>query len=691
MIGVRHPLWRKAPTRLVRRPALLAAVMLGALLVTVVSTAYPLFLSASDSNILASAVAQPDFTRYGTGLEYRSTDIPFDAKAPDGGSLLQERQGALEPVRRGRPEARAGRGRPARPDGGSERPERPRVGGPGVGSSVRRDRRAGARGDRLGERRGRRVAVRRRGEAAQRPPGRHDPARRRQGPRVGHRGRHVRAAGRPGTARRLLADLARPDPYRLRRLLAVSPVPPCGRAPAHQPPDRAARTAGRPGVHRPAAGVPAAHAGRPARPAGIARRAPGGDAGSGLLSRPPVPVLHSAIHGQRRIHHPDRLAAVGRRGHRRGPLGGSARARDRVAVRRAGDRAGRGQLRRRVLILVPTHRVGAPEHPGLGTAARGGEGRGRVRPSGRRRRVRRVLDRRCPRAHDRARRPDRARGARERDPGLGGGGSGGPGGDRGGERRDVRRASRTQGSSGPGRALVAVGARRLRGAHQLRTQPACGRRPHRGRRREAPRGTRVPVPDRVRLRGRDPGRPGDRPRDRVARAGARGRGRLGAVADPAAPGLVHPARRRVPRRGRHRRLGVRLGPGTRVVAADDGGREGGDLRRERRPGADGAGRRGADGFPLPAHGGRTRAGRRSFRRHPDVGVRPSGHRSHYVRRRGVLGRSALGRAARSAAGPSQPRAERGAADRDRQRERHHARDDHRGHREGRRSTSWAGP
>ena len=96
MIGIRHPLWRKAPTRLVRRPALLAAVMLGALLVTVVSTAYPLFLSASDSNILASTLARPDFTRYGTGLEYRSTDIPLNARAPDGGSLLQERRDALD-------------------------------------------------------------------------------------------------------------------------------------------------------------------------------------------------------------------------------------------------------------------------------------------------------------------------------------------------------------------------------------------------------------------------------------------------------------------------------------------------------------------------------------------------------------------------------------------------------------------
>ena len=92
MSGVRHPLWKKAPTRLARHPAMLVAVAFGAMLVAVVSTAYPLFLSASDSDILASTVAGSDFTRYGAGLGYRSTNVPFDADAPDQGSLLQERQ-----------------------------------------------------------------------------------------------------------------------------------------------------------------------------------------------------------------------------------------------------------------------------------------------------------------------------------------------------------------------------------------------------------------------------------------------------------------------------------------------------------------------------------------------------------------------------------------------------------------------
>ena len=103
MIAVRHPLWRKAPTRLVRYPALFAAIALGAMLVVVVSTAYPLFLSASDSDLLASTMARPAFTPYGSGLGYRSTHIPFDATGPDGGSLLQERQDAFRRAAAGDP------------------------------------------------------------------------------------------------------------------------------------------------------------------------------------------------------------------------------------------------------------------------------------------------------------------------------------------------------------------------------------------------------------------------------------------------------------------------------------------------------------------------------------------------------------------------------------------------------------
>ena len=98
MTGVRHPLWKKAPLRLMRQPSLAAAIALGAMLLVVVSTAYPLFLSASDSELLATTMARPAFTPYGSGLGYRSLHIPFDLKAPDGGSLKQEQHDAFEGI-----------------------------------------------------------------------------------------------------------------------------------------------------------------------------------------------------------------------------------------------------------------------------------------------------------------------------------------------------------------------------------------------------------------------------------------------------------------------------------------------------------------------------------------------------------------------------------------------------------------
>ena len=98
MIELRHPLWKKAPMRLMRRPSLAAAIALGAMLLVVVSTAYPLFLSASDSELLATTMARPAFTPYGAGLGYRSLFVPFDARAPDGGSLMQEQRDAFARV-----------------------------------------------------------------------------------------------------------------------------------------------------------------------------------------------------------------------------------------------------------------------------------------------------------------------------------------------------------------------------------------------------------------------------------------------------------------------------------------------------------------------------------------------------------------------------------------------------------------
>ena len=67
-----RPIWRRAPTALRHSPALLAALALSAFLVSITAASYPLFLSASKSQLLAEQIADPLVTNYGTGITYRS-------------------------------------------------------------------------------------------------------------------------------------------------------------------------------------------------------------------------------------------------------------------------------------------------------------------------------------------------------------------------------------------------------------------------------------------------------------------------------------------------------------------------------------------------------------------------------------------------------------------------------------------
>lgn len=90
-----RPPWRKAPTRLFRRPALFAALALGGILVTLTAAAAPLFVAASESELLTSTIADPILTRYRVGIMYHATHVPFSEPAPDGGSLTQERGAAF--------------------------------------------------------------------------------------------------------------------------------------------------------------------------------------------------------------------------------------------------------------------------------------------------------------------------------------------------------------------------------------------------------------------------------------------------------------------------------------------------------------------------------------------------------------------------------------------------------------------
>ncbi len=88
-----NPLWAKAPWVLFRYPGLLAAVAVGALLLSLGLTAYPLFVSASSSTLLDSEISAPIVSRYGAGMQYTSTFVPLDERIPPGdqsGPVLHE-------------------------------------------------------------------------------------------------------------------------------------------------------------------------------------------------------------------------------------------------------------------------------------------------------------------------------------------------------------------------------------------------------------------------------------------------------------------------------------------------------------------------------------------------------------------------------------------------------------------------
>jgi putative ABC transport system permease protein len=90
-----RPIWRRAPTALRHSPALWAALALSAFLVSITAASYPLFLSASKSQLLAEQIADPLVSNYGAGITYRSTHAAFTARAPGGGSLIAERAAAF--------------------------------------------------------------------------------------------------------------------------------------------------------------------------------------------------------------------------------------------------------------------------------------------------------------------------------------------------------------------------------------------------------------------------------------------------------------------------------------------------------------------------------------------------------------------------------------------------------------------
>jgi putative ABC transport system permease protein len=65
------PLWKKAPLVLLRFPGLFAALAIGALLLALAGASYPLFVSATASELVGRQIERPLVTRYGAGISYR--------------------------------------------------------------------------------------------------------------------------------------------------------------------------------------------------------------------------------------------------------------------------------------------------------------------------------------------------------------------------------------------------------------------------------------------------------------------------------------------------------------------------------------------------------------------------------------------------------------------------------------------
>ena len=86
------PLWKKAPLALVRYPGLLAAVVVGALLLSLVAAAFPLFLSRSEGELLHEGITDPTIGRNGAGLFYSVTNVGFTRERARGSrELLTDR------------------------------------------------------------------------------------------------------------------------------------------------------------------------------------------------------------------------------------------------------------------------------------------------------------------------------------------------------------------------------------------------------------------------------------------------------------------------------------------------------------------------------------------------------------------------------------------------------------------------
>ncbi|HYG71476.1 MAG TPA: hypothetical protein VEC15_04215 [Actinomycetota bacterium] len=78
-LGARiDPVWRHAPSVLLRYRGLFVAVAVGGALLALAAAAYPLFLSATTSSLVRAAIERESITPFGAGLTYRFTNLPFE-------------------------------------------------------------------------------------------------------------------------------------------------------------------------------------------------------------------------------------------------------------------------------------------------------------------------------------------------------------------------------------------------------------------------------------------------------------------------------------------------------------------------------------------------------------------------------------------------------------------------------------
>ena len=219
-----RPIWRRAPTALRHSPALLAALALSAFLVSITAASYPLFLSASKSQLLAEQIADPLVTNYGTGITYRATRVSFTARAT--GWRLIDRRASGRLHRTHRRESGAGTRAGADPGGhGGRHPARrahPAF-GRGPGPVVRRHGRPRQRHDPRRRRRSGRVAAGPAGSRGAPASGRRIRTHGRRTPRDRDPGRHLSRAVHPA-AIGVLADLGRRHLSDLSRLRVPPPA-----------------------------------------------------------------------------------------------------------------------------------------------------------------------------------------------------------------------------------------------------------------------------------------------------------------------------------------------------------------------------------------------------------------------------------------------------------------------------------